>query len=219
MVDLKELDMFESDVKILQESGFSCSIDCKRVITQQQSFIKSLAKENERLREYILDGILSWVKKRSENKKMKTLKVLLDDYISHVVIEAYKLDGVLPVINKRMTLELEQKHEICDMLEESLRDGVENMESSKIAIEEFNNESAEFDYSKGEGHTTEKDIETSLKRLEEFEKIGLEPYQIERIIKAVSTIFETTDPVHNSWLNFFDAGEKDKRKYMAELLK
>ncbi len=52
------------------------------------------------------------------------------------------------------------------------------MVSLKTAMEELNNGVIEFTYPQGGGCTTEGEVVTYLKRLEEFEEIGLEPEEI-----------------------------------------
>lgn len=52
------------------------------------------------------------------------------------------------------------------------------MVSLETAINELNTGIIEFIYPKDSGCTTEGEVVTYLKRLEEFEKIGLEPEEI-----------------------------------------
>ncbi len=57
MVDLKEIDFYE---KHFVENVTQGTIDeCREFMTAQQEFIRSLVKENERLREHILDDFIN----------------------------------------------------------------------------------------------------------------------------------------------------------------
>lgn len=58
MVDLKEIDMFESDINIAKSKKYTDANECERIIDQQQRYIRSLVEENEKLREHILDRII-----------------------------------------------------------------------------------------------------------------------------------------------------------------
>lgn len=59
MVDLKEKEMFEGDIKIANSKKYTDVNECERIISQQQRYIHSLVEENEKLREYILDRIIN----------------------------------------------------------------------------------------------------------------------------------------------------------------
>lgn len=53
---------------------------------------------------------------------MKTLKILLDDNISHVSVTTYTSDGIgCLVTDERIEFDIDEKHEICDMTSENLR--------------------------------------------------------------------------------------------------
>lgn len=93
------------------------------------------------------------------------------------------------------------------------------MVSLKTAIEELNNGVVEFAYPKDGGCTTEGEVVIYLKRLEEFEKTGLEPQQIEDIAKAMSILFDGMVSLHKSELDFLDAGEQAKKEYFCNLAK
>ena len=55
-----------------------------------------------------------------------------------------------------------------------------NMVDLKTAIKELNTGIIEFEYPNDSGCTTEGEVVTFLKRLEEFEKVGLEPEEIKK---------------------------------------
>lgn len=56
--------------------------------------------------------------------------------------------------------------------------------SLKTAIQELNTGIVEFTYPKQNGCTTEGEVVTYLKRLQEFEETGLEPCQIKELAEA-----------------------------------
>ncbi len=58
MVDLKELGMFENDIVIATSRKPPDIKEFERIVNEQQIYIRSLVKENEKLREHILDGII-----------------------------------------------------------------------------------------------------------------------------------------------------------------
>lgn len=58
MVDLKEIEMFESDFVASVSRETPDFGECKRIISEQQRYIRSLVEENEKLREHILDRII-----------------------------------------------------------------------------------------------------------------------------------------------------------------
>ena len=56
MVDLKEIDFYEKNfVKYVAQGTIE---ECRDFMAAQQEFIRSLAKENERLRDRILDDFI-----------------------------------------------------------------------------------------------------------------------------------------------------------------
>lgn len=59
MVDLKEKEMFESDMVAAISRETPDFTECKRIISEQQRYIRSLVEENEKLREHILDAIIN----------------------------------------------------------------------------------------------------------------------------------------------------------------
>lgn len=59
MVDLKEKEMFESDVVTAVSRETPDFTECKRIISEQKRYIRSLVDENEKLREHILDTIIN----------------------------------------------------------------------------------------------------------------------------------------------------------------
>lgn len=59
MVDLKEIEMFESDITIAKSKKYTDANECERIINEQQRYIRSLVKENEKLRGHILDAIIN----------------------------------------------------------------------------------------------------------------------------------------------------------------
>ncbi|MCI9142389.1 MAG: hypothetical protein HFH87_07165 [Lachnospiraceae bacterium] len=59
MVDLKEKEMFESDMLAAVSREMPYFAECKRIISEQQRYIRSLVEENEKLREHILDTIIN----------------------------------------------------------------------------------------------------------------------------------------------------------------
>ena len=57
MVDLKEIDFYEKHfLKSVTEGTIE---DCRKFMAAQQEFIRSLVKENERLRNRILDDFIN----------------------------------------------------------------------------------------------------------------------------------------------------------------
>ena len=57
MVDLSEKELFDNDIEV----AFSVDADIsefKKIVKEQQRYIKSLVEENEKMREKILDDIL-----------------------------------------------------------------------------------------------------------------------------------------------------------------
>lgn len=57
MVDLSEKELFDNDI----ECAFRVDADIdefKKIVKEQQRYIKSLVEENEKMREKILDDIL-----------------------------------------------------------------------------------------------------------------------------------------------------------------
>lgn len=47
---------------------------------------------------------------------MRTLKILLDDSVSHVSITTCTTDGIgCLAVDERAEIDIEEKHEICDM--------------------------------------------------------------------------------------------------------
>lgn len=59
MVDLKEKEAFESDMCIAVSRETPDFTECKRIITEQQRYIRSLVEESEKLREHILDTLIN----------------------------------------------------------------------------------------------------------------------------------------------------------------
>lgn len=56
MINLKDMDFYESEfTKIVTQGEIG---ECRDFIAAQQEFIRSLVKENERLRERILDDFI-----------------------------------------------------------------------------------------------------------------------------------------------------------------
>lgn len=58
MVDLKEIELFENDFAVVASRENPDFDECKRIISEQQRYIRSLVEENEKLREHILDRIV-----------------------------------------------------------------------------------------------------------------------------------------------------------------
>ena len=57
MVDFKEIDFYEKNfVKNVTQGTIE---ECREFMAVQQEFIRSLVKENERLREHILDDFIN----------------------------------------------------------------------------------------------------------------------------------------------------------------
>lgn len=53
---------------------------------------------------------------------MKTLKILLDDSISHVSVTTYTTDGIdCLATDERIEIDIEEEHEICDMVSDFSR--------------------------------------------------------------------------------------------------
>lgn len=57
MVDLKELDLFESDINIAFENKPDVR-EYEKIIKEQQRFMRTIIKENFELREKILDMVM-----------------------------------------------------------------------------------------------------------------------------------------------------------------